>query len=279
MGLFLFLCHLAEVGRSQGLRTDSSQKATRCHMEPRAPCPAAIPSMERKFHVLVGVTGSVAALKLPLLVSKLLDIPGLEVTVVTTERAKHFYSPQDVPVTLYSDADEWEMWKRRSDPVLHIDLRRWADLMLVAPLDANTLGKVASGICDNLLSHLSPKSKTQFSRLSEKAWKETGKKDLCHPGLGPHQASTLLPRHEHRHVGAPSHRTAGGHAQGLRLCGDSLCEQEAGVWRPRSRSHGRGGDHCGESERSTLPARGHPAELNWGFCPGVRAPSEFSLSC
>ncbi|XP_029399166.1 phosphopantothenoylcysteine decarboxylase isoform X2 [Mus pahari] len=45
-------------------------------MEPKAPCPAAIPSEERKFHVLVGVTGSVAALKLPLLVSKLLDIPG-----------------------------------------------------------------------------------------------------------------------------------------------------------------------------------------------------------
>ncbi|XP_032198306.1 phosphopantothenoylcysteine decarboxylase isoform X3 [Mustela erminea] len=76
----------------------------------------------------------------------------LEVAVVTTERAKHFYSPQDIPVPLYSDADEWEMWKCRSDPVLHIDLRRWADLMLVAPLDANTLGKVASGICDNLLT-------------------------------------------------------------------------------------------------------------------------------
>lgn len=44
-----------------------------------------------------------------------------------------------------------QMWKGRSDPVLHIHLRRWADLMLVAPLDANTLGKVASGICDNLL--------------------------------------------------------------------------------------------------------------------------------
>ncbi|XP_060230588.1 phosphopantothenoylcysteine decarboxylase isoform X5 [Meriones unguiculatus] len=89
-------------------------------MEARAPRPAAIPSVERAFHVLVGVTGSVAALKLPLLVAKLLDLPG--------------------------------MWKRRSDPVLHIDLRRWADLMLVAPLDANTLGKVASGICDNLLT-------------------------------------------------------------------------------------------------------------------------------
>ncbi|XP_014998224.3 phosphopantothenoylcysteine decarboxylase isoform X2 [Macaca mulatta] len=95
-------------------------EATRPHMEPKASCPTAAPLVERKFHVLVGVTGSVAALKLPLLVSKLLDIPG--------------------------------MWKSRSDPVLHIDLRRWADLLLVAPLDANTLGKVASGICDNLLT-------------------------------------------------------------------------------------------------------------------------------
>ncbi|KAM5337228.1 phosphopantothenoylcysteine decarboxylase isoform 3-T4 [Glossophaga mutica] len=122
-------------------------EATRPHLESRAS-----PLAERRLHVLVGVTGSVAALKLPLLVSRLLDIPGLEVAVVTTEKAKHFYSPQDIPVTLYSDADEWEMWKHRSDPVLHIDLRRWADLMLVAPLDANTLGKVASGICDNLLT-------------------------------------------------------------------------------------------------------------------------------
>lgn len=125
--------------------------APRPPVEPRTSCPATEPSEERKFRVLVGVTGSVAALKLPLLVSRLLDVPGLEVAVVTTERAKHFYSPQDVAVTLYSDADEWEIWKQRCDPVLHIDLRRWADLMLVAPLDANTLGKVASGICDNLL--------------------------------------------------------------------------------------------------------------------------------
>ncbi|XP_023568476.1 phosphopantothenoylcysteine decarboxylase isoform X2 [Octodon degus] len=89
-------------------------------MEPRASSPATRPQVERKFRILVGVTGSVAALKLPLLVSRLLDVPG--------------------------------MWKHRSDPVLHIELRRWADLMLVAPLDANTLGKVASGICDNLLT-------------------------------------------------------------------------------------------------------------------------------
>uniref|UniRef100_A0A673V5B3 Flavoprotein domain-containing protein n=1 Tax=Suricata suricatta TaxID=37032 RepID=A0A673V5B3_SURSU len=139
-------------------------------MESSASCPAAAAPLERPFRVLVGVTGSVAALKLPLLVSRLLDIPGLEVAVVTTERAKHFYSPQDIPVTLYSDADEWEMWKCRSDPVLHIDLRRWADLMLVAPLDANTLGKVASGICDNLLvsdSACLPPSLGLHSQFSE----------------------------------------------------------------------------------------------------------------
>ncbi|XP_048225460.1 LOW QUALITY PROTEIN: phosphopantothenoylcysteine decarboxylase [Perognathus longimembris pacificus] len=127
-------------------------EAAKPQLEPQASCLSATPGAERKFHVLVGVTGSVAALKLPLLVSKLLDVPGLEVTVVTTERAKHFYSPQDIPATLFSDADEWEMWKGRADPVLHIDLRRWADLLLVAPLDANTLGKVASGLCDNLLT-------------------------------------------------------------------------------------------------------------------------------
>ncbi|XP_011788268.1 PREDICTED: phosphopantothenoylcysteine decarboxylase isoform X6 [Colobus angolensis palliatus] len=51
-------------------------EATRPHMEPKASCPTAAPLVERKFHVLVGVTGSVAALKSPLLVSKLLDIPG-----------------------------------------------------------------------------------------------------------------------------------------------------------------------------------------------------------
>lgn len=43
------------------------------------------------------------------------------------------------------------MWTKRCDPVLHIELRRWADLFVIAPLDANTLGKIASGICDNLL--------------------------------------------------------------------------------------------------------------------------------
>lgn len=104
------------------------------------------------FRVLVGVTGSVAALKLPLLVSQLLQLPGVDVRVVTTEHAKHFYNAAEVSVKIYTDKDEWELWTQRSDPVLHIELRRWADLLVIAPLDANTLGKIASGICDNLLT-------------------------------------------------------------------------------------------------------------------------------
>lgn len=64
-------------GRLPGL------EATSPHMEPKASCPAAAPLLERQFHVLVGVTGSVAALKVPLLVSRLLDVPG--VSILTTQ--------------------------------------------------------------------------------------------------------------------------------------------------------------------------------------------------
>ncbi|XP_077049447.1 phosphopantothenoylcysteine decarboxylase [Siphateles boraxobius] len=105
-----------------------------------------------RFNILVGLTGSVAALKAPLLVTQLLEIPGVDVRMVTTDHATHFYNISDISVCVYRDKDEWEMWTKRSDPVLHIELRRWADLLVIAPLDANTLGKIASGICDNLLT-------------------------------------------------------------------------------------------------------------------------------
>lgn len=49
--------------------------------------------------------------------------------------------PSDVPIL--TDADEWNAWKQRGDPVLHIDLTKWADLFVIAPLDANTLAKIA----------------------------------------------------------------------------------------------------------------------------------------
>jgi phosphopantothenoylcysteine decarboxylase len=52
------------------------------------------------------------------------------------------------------DEDEWPAGRlyERGEPVLHIELRRWADLLLIAPLDANTLAKLANGLCDNCLT-------------------------------------------------------------------------------------------------------------------------------
>lgn len=53
---------------------------------------------------------------------------------------------------VFSDDDEWRLWRGRGDPVLHIELMRWATVMLIAPLDANTMAKVANGLADNLLT-------------------------------------------------------------------------------------------------------------------------------
>ena len=44
------------------------------------------------------------------------------------------------------------MWNKRTDPVLHIDLRKWANAFLIAPLSANSLAKISNGLCDNLLT-------------------------------------------------------------------------------------------------------------------------------
>jgi phosphopantothenoylcysteine decarboxylase len=60
-----------------------------------------------------------------------------------------------------SDKDEWKSYQNigggtrgLGDPVLHIELRKWADIFLIAPLSANTLAKIANGLCDNLLTSI-----------------------------------------------------------------------------------------------------------------------------
>lgn len=103
--------------------------------------------------VLLCCTGSVATIKLKPLLENILK-HRVEVRVVVTEHAQHFFSVDDLPedVQVFRDSDEWSMWKRRGDPVLHIDLGKWADVIVIAPLDANSLAKIAQGICDNLLT-------------------------------------------------------------------------------------------------------------------------------
>src|SRR5258708_4182383 len=113
--------------------------------------------------VLLGVTGSVAAIHTPLLVDEL-KRAGHAVKVVATASALYFFDPAALsgaerrdPNVVVVDADEWpgqgEGQKyARDDAVLHIELRRWADRFVIAPLDANTLAKLALGICDNCLT-------------------------------------------------------------------------------------------------------------------------------
>jgi phosphopantothenoylcysteine decarboxylase len=108
--------------------------------------------------IVLGVTGSVAAIRTPALVASL-RTAGHLVRVVATESSLYFFDAGELGPTepgggpLFRDAQEWpgERW-RRGEPVLHIELRNWADLLVVAPLDANTLAKFALGISDNCLS-------------------------------------------------------------------------------------------------------------------------------
>jgi phosphopantothenoylcysteine decarboxylase len=111
--------------------------------------------------VLVGVTGSVAAIYTPQLYADLRQA-GHAVKIVATKSATYFFDPASIEpiapgernkVVVILDADEWPgKLYQRGDPVLHIELRRWADILLIAPLDANTLAKLALGITDNCLT-------------------------------------------------------------------------------------------------------------------------------
>ena len=98
--------------------------------------------------ILLGITGSIAAYK-SISLLRLLVKAGAEVKVVMTPAARDFVSPltlstlskNSVLIDLFGE----NAWAN------HVMLGRWADLLLIAPLSCNTLGKMASGICDNLL--------------------------------------------------------------------------------------------------------------------------------
>jgi len=108
-------------------------------------------------NVLLGVTGSVAAIRTPALCAAL-RAAGHSVKVVATASAEYFFDPATLEADEFvRDADEWpgrSQGKRwvRGEGVLHIELRRWADVLLIAPLDANTLAKLALGLSDNCLT-------------------------------------------------------------------------------------------------------------------------------
>lgn len=103
-------------------------------------------------NVLLGATGSVAAVRVPALFADL-TAAGHAVKIVATKSATYFFEVAAVRDHLTLDSDEWPGERyERGDRVVHIDLRNWADVFLIAPLDANTLAKLAVGLCDNCLT-------------------------------------------------------------------------------------------------------------------------------
>jgi phosphopantothenoylcysteine decarboxylase / phosphopantothenate---cysteine ligase len=109
-------------------------------------------------NILLGITGSIAAYKAAILV-RLLVKEGAQVKVVMTELAKEFITPLTMatlsknPILVDFFDPENGQWNS------HVDLGMWADLYLIAPATANTMGKMANGVADNLLltSYLSAK--------------------------------------------------------------------------------------------------------------------------
>lgn len=116
-------------------------------------------------NILLGVTGSVAAVLTGKLVRALKEVG--DVRVIFTECGKYFVEKnakgerefrdlQETSVLRQEDvmdeSHEWPEVYMIGDPVAHIELRKWASCLVIAPLSANTLAKINYGLCDNLLT-------------------------------------------------------------------------------------------------------------------------------
>lgn len=99
--------------------------------------------------ILVGVTGGIAAFKTPLLI-RLLVKAGAEVKVVATDAAFDFVTPLTLS-TVAKNPVESEFFDEAGNWNSHVELGLWADAFVIAPATANTIGKMAHGLCDNLL--------------------------------------------------------------------------------------------------------------------------------
>lgn len=116
-------------------------------------------------NVLLCCSGSVATLKVPELVVKLTESKLFNIRIVCSKSSLHFLDNaklynlamwrQFVSIggmkLVFTDKEEWSLWNKIGDPVLHIELSNWADVVLVAPCSADLIAKINAGISDNLL--------------------------------------------------------------------------------------------------------------------------------
>lgn len=125
---------------------------------------AAAHAHDGKRHILLAASGSVATIKIPLIARALASHPNVSIRLILTHAAEEFLQDQaaEQPALeslgqisnvdgIYHDSDEWAKPWVRGDRILHIELRRWAHVLVVAPLSANSLAKMVNGISDGLL--------------------------------------------------------------------------------------------------------------------------------
>ena len=100
--------------------------------------------------IVVGVTGSIAIYKALELI-RLYTKAGAEVRVIMSEGAKRFITPLTFEAITRATVlhEETESWANDNN---HIDIGKWADIYVIAPVTANTLNKLSNGIADNLIT-------------------------------------------------------------------------------------------------------------------------------
>lgn len=103
-------------------------------------------------NILIGITGGIAAYKICELI-RLFKKNGANVKTVVTKSALEFVTPLTLE-TLSQEQVYFKQFETESKKPEHIALCDWADMFLIAPASANTIGKIANGICDNLLTSL-----------------------------------------------------------------------------------------------------------------------------
>jgi phosphopantothenoylcysteine decarboxylase/phosphopantothenate--cysteine ligase len=120
---------------------------------------------QRVTRIILGITGGIAAYKMPQLV-RLLQKDGIDVTAVLTPNAKGLVGEEALRVVSKHPVYCEDRPEPSSHDMAHIELAKWAQFLLVCPASANTIAKLALGISDNLVTTLALSFEGRIDRKS-----------------------------------------------------------------------------------------------------------------